>query len=260
MCSVRQKPLVAALALLVTLGSLSGCRSEAEKQLRAMADALNRAYQTQDEGLAKVQFTPAAWSRPFGGQNLYEGGLRKGFVLLLKEVTHARERAVIAVDIAREERIVDRVFLYVIRADGQWRIDGLDETKAHPPLFLDGVLPAHFEVYELPGNAVVEKLGNTMLAVVSGNLDARAELVAAGLPAAETGLYLDALSRLKYPSLARTHSSEQLGLAALVFGTAWRDIQSQPLTLYLARAGEGWRIVGSSYVLSNQEFLSGYRR
>lgn len=231
------------LPLLVMLTSTCGCRPADQQKLSAIAKALDRAIQTNDEALAKSLFVSPAWSRPDEGKSLFDQGVRKRFTLRPMNISIVRDRAVIALDVRRSDRVVDREWLYLLRVGEAWTIEAVDETKAHPKLFLDGVLPAYFNVEALQGDPELEQFGLAMLAVATGRDEARATLQAGGFDAEELSDILAQLAKLYEPAIV-THVSEDLGLGVLVF-TPRRSVSAlgDTVVLAVARQGRQWKVV-----------------
>jgi hypothetical protein len=237
------------LAVLWTQAAWAG----PEEGVAALVSNLNRAFAAKDEALARAQFTPEHWSRKRDpGERLYRQGVRKGFELRLSDSQVREGRAVAVVDVLREGKGVDRLFLYAVRdagAGGGWRIDGLDEDKNHPALFLDGTLPAAFEVEALPGNAELERLGRTYAAAATGDAAALEAVRGTLLDAPGSRALLERVQALGAPVLASTYYAEKLDRAAWVFrsdpegGKGSTDV----LALYLVRLHGRWAVVDSSY-------------
>lgn len=116
----------------------AGLKSSTLPSPVAAVAALVKAIDEQKLEPARATTTEHAWNEP--GDNvgsLYRQAVRKRFVL--KPTGEPRikgDRAVSAVEVVRSGKVLDRVFLYLIKRGEGWLIDGIDEDKGRGDRFL----------------------------------------------------------------------------------------------------------------------------
>lgn len=243
----RQSGLALALFLLGSRESLAYA-AEDDPELSTVVQKLATAIEKSDAALAQAQFTQEAWRRPEdSGQSLYEQGRHKLFALRLAAIQRQGERAVVSVDVNIGGKRVDRVYLYTIRQNGHWLVDGLDENRGHHEPFLVGKVPAAFRVEDLPSSAPLMALGALMVDAANGKPGSADQLHAQVVDTSSVG-YLQ-LAELRGATCKAAHFSASLGKVALVFERPITPARPSPerIFLYLQRQQAVWHVYSRSY-------------
>lgn len=225
-----------------------------DPELAAVVQKLAVALDKSDAALAQSQFTRGAWERrDDSGQGLYEQGTRKRFQLRLAATQAQGERAVATVEVSVAGKIVDRIYLYLLRQSGRWLVDGLDENRGHHEPFLKGQVPAAFRVEELPNSPALIALGALLTEAASGKPGALERLYAQVVDTSSVGyLHLD---ELRGATCKAAYLLEPLGKVALVFERAPAPAPAsapsgpppEPVVLYLQRQQAQWHVFSKSY-------------
>jgi hypothetical protein len=239
----------AAVAVLVAAGpALAG--SEQIDRPTTLVDKLALAIERGDEALARAQFTPDGFDRGRdSGASFYYQAVAKQFALTVPAVIEINDRAAITVDVARNGKVVDRVFFYAIR-DGlrRWRIGAVGENKYFGQPFVNRRIGIDFDARALPPTPALNALAAAMLDASRGQASARrrieTELVAPGRDDA-----LAKLTALKDATFVSSHAAAALGCAALHFRARREreDAYAEELSFVLIQRDQRWEIADASY-------------
>lgn len=243
------RAVAAAIAVLVAAGpAVAG--SEQIDRPTTLVDRLGQAIERGDEALARAQFTTDGFDRGRNsGASFYYQAVAKQFVLSVPAVIEIHDRAAITVDVARNGKVVDRVFFYAIR-DGlrRWRIGAVDENKYFGEPFVNKRIGIDFDARGLPATPALNALATAMLDTGRGQAAARRRIETT-LAAPGRDDALAKLAALKDATFVSSHAAGDLGCAALHFRTRRdrEDAYAEELSFVLIKRDQRWEIVDASY-------------
>jgi hypothetical protein len=107
------------------------------------------------------------------GHSLYRQTVRKTFTFSNRGIKVVKARGVATLDLARNGRNVDRIYLYAVKRAEIWVFVEGDESKAHVRRFLEGTAAGNFRVKQLASNDGLASVANALMAIASGNATAK---------------------------------------------------------------------------------------
>ena len=154
-----------ALALVILLPLVSGCSDGGTTtSAKGVLSLLNTAIEKNDETMAKDACTTGYWNgKRDPGNRFFSQAVRNKFVLEEKEIQVQNDRAVAIADVIRDGKKVDQLFFYLVKSQGKWSVDGMDESRNHGKYYLEGILPARFILDYYPANSELQALGEKMI-------------------------------------------------------------------------------------------------
>jgi hypothetical protein len=154
-----------ALALLILFPLASGCSDGGTTaSAKGVLSVLNTAIKKNDETMAKEACTTGYWNgKRDPGNRFFSQAVRKKFVLEEKEIQVQDDRAVAIADVICDGKKVDQLFFYLVKSQGKWSVDGMDESRNHGKYYLEGILPARFILDDYPSNPELQALGEKMI-------------------------------------------------------------------------------------------------
>lgn len=242
------------IPFLVLLGYFYGCSGPGgdvtPTSPEILAKALSAAIASGDAVKAETLYTKDSWdAKRDAGKHFFKQAVRKKFDTKKNNVQTKEEKAVVITDIIREGKVVDQVFFYCVKEADLWKIDGMDENKAHIGHYLDGRLPARFFPGDYPGNTELEELGKKLIEIAAplkdaaGDTGKQAELLKDILPGdpgriySQLRLLLEA-SHLKL-NVISTHMVDSIQRGAIVIHD---EAGKQKVFLYLSKEADGWKL------------------
>jgi hypothetical protein len=200
---------------------------------------------------AETLFTKECWTaKRDSGNRFFKQAVRKKFDMEKKDVKSKGDKAVVTADILREGKVVDKLFFYMIRQNDKWLIDGIDEIDNHVGYYLDGILPARFDILKYPGNKELETLGAKLIEI-AGPLKAaesdpakQAELLK-GVFYGDPGTLFSGLRLLRQVGdlklrVAGTYWVEPIKRAAIKI---FDESEKEKVFIYAAKEADGWKLV-----------------
>jgi hypothetical protein len=157
---------IIATFLIFFLGNCSGGGEVKPDSPGNLLKAFNNAVEANDEAKAEPLCTKEFWNeKRDSGKRFFKQAARKKFETKENEVKSQGEKSVVVGDIIRDGKVVDQVFFYCIKQNGQWLFDGMDENHNHIAFYLDGKLPGRFYPEDYPGDKELEALGAKLIEI-----------------------------------------------------------------------------------------------
>lgn len=178
----------------------------------------------------------------FGCDNFAGQASRKGFEFSVFREEAARDRRVVVLDVLRDGKAVDRVWLYVVSEAGADRVDSIDESPRHAAAFLEGKVPGLIDFDALPEDADLRRLGAALLSTAAGQPGNTQGLVE-GWGDTDMTAWIARVAELSSPALGRTWRLDGVGTGAICL----LPNEGSALKLHAIRADTGWRIIDYAY-------------
>lgn len=243
------------VTFIVLLGYFYGCSGSggdvAATSPENLVNALSAAIASGEEAKAEGLYTKDCWSAERdSGKRFFKQAVSRKFDTKKNNVRIKGEKAVVTADIIREGKVVDQVFFYCVKETDLWKIDGMNENKAHPGHYLEGRLPARFFPADYPGNPGLEELGKKLIEIAAPLKEAvadtakQAELLKGVLPGdpgrihSQLRLLLE-VSHLKL-KVVSTHMVDSIQRGAIVIHD---EAGKEKVFLYVGKEADGWKLL-----------------
>ncbi|MES2642923.1 MAG: hypothetical protein V4850_25790 [Myxococcota bacterium] len=173
----------------------------------------------------------------FGCDNFASQASRKAFAFSVYREEAAGDRRVVVLDVLRDGKALDRVWLYVVSELGSERVDSIDESPRHASAFLEGKVPGLIDLDALPEDADLRRLGEALLSTAAGK--------PGKTPWGDTDMtaWVARIAELSSPTLGRTWRLDGVGTGAICFLPS----EGSALNLHAVRDQTGWRIIDYAY-------------
>jgi hypothetical protein len=236
----------------------------AQSTPQELLDTFIKASHAYDEFKVQSLWDSGDWSKKADnpGHSLFRQSIHKKFTFVDQGIQVLKERALATVNVVRNGRVVDRVYLYAERKDARWVFVHADESKSHVKRFLAGTVPGRFYVRELPSNAKLDPVGRALLALALGPPGAKEQQLFTNSDA-EIKEHLRAIQGNK--TLLYTKNGWLKSLKRGYFRFDYQDSGSRAdgttysyksnWFIYVEQAGDKWHIFDDGSSPSNESFL-----
>ncbi len=186
-----------------------------------------------------------------GPQDLLKQKLRKNWRLALGSVSYRKNRMVSEIKVVYQSKIQDTLYLYGELQKGKWHYIYMDERDYHVIPFLEGRVPAHLAVNELPSDLslyitlrnILDKLPRTTFIDASSSYK---ELNFPGLRGDKNTLtnFFNQINLLAAVNLEGAYHPTWSSIAlAILKGKRRGDFLNITLFLHLKKEGNEWELL-----------------
>ncbi|WP_372367098.1 hypothetical protein [Candidatus Uabimicrobium sp. HlEnr_7] len=177
-------------------------------------------------------------------ERFFRQAVRKKFELKISHQRQKNSRVVLDVEIYRNNRRVDKVYLYLVQNNKSWLIDGLSENKQITNLFLEGNIFGHFHPENLPSLPELDELGKNLAHLHEKKKELNV-----------TGDFVGEFSQKKY-SFKNAHYSSTFGKGVLKFEFKSGDKGGREQAYFFVKRGkDNWGIYRKSSWISIDDFF-----
>ncbi|RZS90625.1 hypothetical protein [Aquimarina brevivitae] len=210
-----------------------------------LIDAIETINNQKDVESGKVLCTEAYWTaEKDGGQRSFKQFAKMPAELELKLVDKnvKENRAVLTVDLIFNNEAVGKIYLYTIKNDDQWLLDGINESKHMIAYFMESKCSGHFDPTMIAANADLQQIGETMLTHITDTDALTTYMQEVFTEDSDFDSVVEQLTDTSYDKTVVTSAGydEDFG-KGYVFFTQYKEGQSydSTITLYVSRTGMG---------------------
>lgn len=229
----------------------------------ALADRFVEALNAGDSKKLKVCCTEAFWaSEPDMAPELLEESQHREFTFRKAQVRTQGKRSVALIDVLREGKPVDRLYLYGEEEGGGWQFAFLDENERHVLPFLAGKAPARLVPEDFTQDSSLKKTVTPLLQAFPSWKEKMPpmedRLAACGLQGDEWGrrMLLEDLTGYADLTLVGAYRPEwsEVGLVKLEGKAAEYDYTDTKY-LHFEQTEDGWRLLQVTSISPAWELL-----
>jgi hypothetical protein len=192
-----------------------------------------------------------------GGERMYRQAVRKKFDFAVSSKEENGDREVYNVEVVVAGKKVDRVFLFFIKQDGKWLLDGISENKKHKQVFLQGKVSGHFYPLDLPGTPDFEKIA-MLIVEAAKNAESRQQLFSQHLtPDSEVNFaQVEKMQSLMYKS---NHVWSEMRRAMIFFeytAEGGKGSSRERAILYFRMVADKWQLYTVNSYASLETLMS----
>ncbi len=135
-----------------------------EESLENVFQRMLKALQAQSIEKFEALCTPGYWgARTDSGERFYRQATRKKFDLVLAGQDQNKDRIVCRVNVLRDGKQVDMVYILFVKKEKTWLMDGITENRNHVKHFKNGAVSGHFSPQDLPSLPELQKIAMLMM-------------------------------------------------------------------------------------------------
>jgi len=238
--------------LFVLMATLIACSGQTDlKSPEGTLAAFDKAIESENKQEAQKQCTNEFWmSERDSGQRIFKQGTRKKFKLKQSGVLVKDNKAVVTADVIIDGKVKDQLYFYAIQKQDRWLFDGMDESKKHIDLYMNGTLPARFYPEDYPTNPELQKIGEKLANIALALQEADSDPDKQALLLKDTFIgdpkYIYSQLRILRQNsdqnlmVKSTHIVDSIKRGAIVIVD---DQGRDQAVIYAKKEGDGWRLI-----------------
>ena len=180
--------------------------------------------------------TDEYWNAKYNsGKDMISQFIRKDLSVQMLNQEVNEDRAVMESIVIRANQEVDVIFLYLLKQEGKWFLDGLDKVKDRGPYFLDGRIRGYFHPESLPEYTEAKEFIQTVFTEMNSQAEAKSNFLAR-MKGAEASKVPGILESAQSSGILTSHYAENLkrGSITLFYNVKEGEEMAQKfITLYL---------------------------
>jgi len=256
--------LILALCILILLGNNCSKGDLSPTSPEKLINAFSSFIAAEDNIKAESCFTKESWkSRNNSGERFFKQAKRKKFEMKYIDSKLNETKAAITADIILKGKAVDRIYFYAIFLNGLWKIDGLNENKNQVDHYINGRLPARFNLSSYSGNEELKALGVKLISIAKTLNDEAKEdpekkktMLDGVLSGDPVNTYSGLRLLLKVSDLrlkvVSTHMVGSIKRGTIVIND---ESGKEKVFLYLKKTDKGWELINCTVGWLSEESL-----